>query len=138
MARRSVVEAGASVAVWRGGAVVARASGRGIGPLLALLDARKLCGAVVCDKVVGRAAAAICVAGGAQKVCADLMSAPAAAFLKAHGVPSEAARLVPQIDNRDRTGPCPMEGAVRDLEDPAEMVGAIRQKLEELKKGSMK
>ena len=138
MARRAEVEEGASVVAFCGGAVVARATGRGIGPLLALLDAQKLRGAVVCDKVVGRAAAAICVAGGAQKVCADLMSAPAAAFLKARGVPSKATRIVPQIDNRDRTGPCPMEDAVRNLEDPAEMVGAIRQKLEELKKGSMK
>lgn len=130
--------AGASVVAWRDGAVVARASGRGVGPLLALLDARQLRGAVVCDKVVGRAAAAICVAGGARKVCAELMSEPAATFLAARGVPSEAARRTPQIDSRDRSGPCPMEVAVRDLEDPAEMVGAIRLKLEELKKGSVK
>ncbi len=132
---RALLEKGASVVIARAGVVVAQASGRGIGPLLSLYEAKRLAGAVVCDKVIGRAAAAICVAGGVQTAFATLMSAGAAAFLKDRGVSAAAEQIVPQIANRTRTGICPMECAVADLDDPVEMVAAIRAKLQELQQG---
>ena len=54
---KSKIDAGKSVVVARGGVIIATEEGRGIDPLLRLMDADKLSGAVVMDKVVGRAAA---------------------------------------------------------------------------------
>ena len=84
--------------------------------------------AVVVDKVVGRAAAAICVVGGAKRVHAAIMGADAAALLKARGIASSADRTVPRILNRDLSDGCPMERAVDGIDDPAEMVKALRRR----------
>ncbi len=125
---------GASCVVAHDGFVGASESGRGIGPILKLLDAGRLNGAIVADKVVGRAAAAICVLGGARRVHASLMSEGAKEFLKVHGVALSADEFTPQIMNRDKTDRCPMERAVEGETYPAEMVKRIRAKLSELRR----
>ena len=117
--------AGASVVVARDGVIVAEETGRGLEPLLKLYETGKLRGAIVMDKVVGRAAAAICVRGGARKVCTGLAGKGAAELLGRSGIPLVAEKTVEKILNHDRTGNCPMEQAVAGLEDPEKMVEAI-------------
>lgn len=114
------------------GKIVARERGRGISPALKLYRAGLLSGAAVADKIVGRAASAIFIAGGVVSVRADVMSVGAAQFLSAHGIPAEADVVTPQIINRRGTGPCPMEAAVEGMSDPREMVSAIERKLAEM------
>ena len=109
-----------------GGVIGARASGRGVRPLLTLLDGDKLRGAVVVDKVIGRAAAAICIVGGAGRVHGLLMSEEAKELLAAHGVRATADRLVPKILNRDLNASCPLEARVSAETDPQKMVAALR------------
>ena len=124
---RARLSAGAAVVVARNGVIVAEESGRGLEPLLKLFEAGRLRRAIVMDRVVGRAAAAICIRGGARKVCTDLAGKGAAELLRRNGVPLVAAQTVEQILNRERTGGCPMEQAVAGLEDPEKMVEAIRK-----------
>jgi hypothetical protein len=57
------------------------------------------------------------------------MSADAASLLKAHGVEASADKTVPKILNRDLTDGCPMEQTVEGLDDPAEMVKALKSRL---------
>ena len=83
--------------------------------------------ALVVDKIIGRAAAAACVQGGAKKVVAQVMSQDAKAFLNAHGIPAQAQTLVPMIINRKKTGMCPMEARGKALTDPKEMVAALKE-----------
>lgn len=136
---RALVASGVSVVVAHEGVIRAQEGGRGIAPLLNLLDTGMLQrGAWVCDKVVGRAAAAICVQAGVQRVHALLMSEGAASFLTAHGVQVSADKKVAQILNHERTGLCPMEKAVEKFSSPDEMVAAIRRTLEELRKAKQK
>lgn len=125
---KSLVEKGVSCVAARDGVIVGQETGRGILPILKLLDAGKLAHAVVVDKVVGRAAAAICVVGGAKRVHAAIMGADAAALLKARGITASADRTVPRILNRDLSDGCPMERAVDGIDDPAEMVKALRSR----------
>lgn len=125
---KSLVEKGVSCVAARDGVIVGQETGRGILPILKLLDAGKLAHAVVVDKVVGRAAAAICVIGGAKRVHAAIMGADAAALLKARGITVSADRTVPRILNRDLSDGCPMERAVDGIDDPAEMVKALRSR----------
>ena len=93
------------------------------------MKTKKLIKALVVDKVVGRAAAAICIVGKTKKVHAMMMSAEAASLLKAHGVEASADKTVPKILNRDLTDGCPMEQTIAGMEDPAEMVRALRERI---------
>ena len=119
--------AGASVVVARDGVIVAVEEGRGIGPLVKLLDGMKLQGAIVVDKVIGCAAAAICAQGGAKKVFATLAGKGAAELLETRGVAFAAEKTVDRILNHEQKDSCPMEKAVDGIEDPAKMVEAIRK-----------
>lgn len=125
----SLVRGGsAAVVTARGGVIAARESGRGLQPILKLHADGALADAIVADKVIGRAAAAICVAGGAREVRALVMSADAKKLLDEHGIPSGAEALVPKILNRDRSGSCPMELKVEAVDDPVRMVEILRQR----------
>ena len=124
---KSRVASGASVVVAVNGVIVAVDDGRGIGPLLKLLDAGKLKDAIVVDKVIGRAAAAICAKGGARKVYAVLAGKGASELLIAHGIEFSADKTVDAIMNRDQSGNCPMENAVNGITEPDKMIEAIRK-----------
>ena len=126
---KTLVMSGVSCVAAKDGVIVAQERGRGIMPIMKLLSDDKLAHALVVDKVVGRAAAAICSVGKAKKVHAMMMSAEAASLLKAHGVEASADKTVPKILNRDLTDSCPMEQTIDGIEDPAEMVKALRERL---------
>ena len=108
---KSKIDAGTSVVAACGGVIIATEEGRGLEPLLKLFEAGKLSGAVVMDKVVGRAAAAICAEGGAAKVYAVLAAKGAAEILEERGIPFAAEKTVEKILNRAKNGSCPMEKA---------------------------
>ena len=103
---------------------------RGIRPLLELLDSgTNLSGFSAADKVVGKAAAFLYCLMGVGHVFAPVLSQPAAELFESYGIPAEYRLLVPAIFNRDRSGLCPMESAVRDISDPQEALHAIRATL---------
>lgn len=130
----SLLQSGDAVVIAREGVIRHRGRGRGISPLMRLLDADALQGSLVVDRVIGRAAAAICACGGARKVHALLMSTGAAEFLKARGIGCEADEMVPEIMNRTKDGTCPMEATVKGMKDPFTMVDALRRKLDEMRR----
>ena len=127
---KSRLDAGMAVVVARGGMILATENGRGLTPLLKLFDTGKLSGSIVMDKVIGRAAAAICAEGGVTKVFALLAGKGAAAILERYGISLVVERIVDEVLNRENTGACPMEVAVSGLDDPKEMVEAVRKTLE--------
>jgi len=134
-AKELIAREKATVVSVREGVFVATARDRGVAPLVQLLDYRPetLKGACLVDKVVGRAAAALCVTAGVTCVHGVLMSEGAKAFLEAKGVKATADKLVPTILDREQKGECPLEQAVKGLDDTAKMVAAVRAKLAELK-----
>ena len=124
---KAKMDAGKSLVVAHGGVIVLESDGMGLGPLLEALDAGKLRGSVAFDKVVGRAAAAIYAESGVRKVHAKLAAKGAAELLAKRGVALEAEKTVDVILNREKSGSCPMEKAVAELEAPGKMVEAIRK-----------
>ena len=122
----SRIQAGESVLVASNGVITASETGRGVAPLLGLLDRGALKGALVVDKVIGRAAAAIAIVGEAKKVVGLVMAEDARRLLQSHGVETEAIESAAGILNRDRSGRCPLEATVDALEDPVQMVEALR------------
>lgn len=106
---------------------------RGVKPLLAWLDRKMdLRGFFAADKVVGKGAAFLYVLLGVEEVYAQVMSELAADVFSAHGIQASCAVLVPGISNRSKTGPCPMEDAVRDIDEPEQALEALRKRLQEM------
>ncbi|MDR0748059.1 MAG: DUF1893 domain-containing protein [Tannerellaceae bacterium] len=74
-------------------------------------DPEFLHGASVADKVVGKAAATLMIRGGVARMYADVISEPAIALLRNSTVESGFGQSVPFIENRDKSGICPLENA---------------------------
>lgn len=135
-ARRMILDGRAECVLVKDGRILAQESGGGVSPLLAIYETRKgdMADAVIVDKVVGRAAAAIAICGKARHVHGEVMSEDAAEFLKAHGVTSGCTLLVPRILNRKRDGLCPLEQSVAGIDDPGKALAALKNKIESFKK----
>ena len=57
-------------------------------------------------------------------------------MLQAHGIGVQWQTRVPQIQNRQGNGRCPMELATEEISNPEDAPAAIRKKLAELQKQS--
>ncbi len=134
-ARRMILEGRAECVLVKDGRILAQESGGGVSPLLAIYETRKddMADAVIVDKVVGRAAAAIAVCGKVRHVHGEVMSEDAAEFLKAHGITSGCTLPVPRILNRKRDGLCPLEQSVAGIDDPEKALAALKNKIESFK-----
>ena len=107
---------------------------RGVAPLLELLNSEPnvLRGASVADKVTGAATAFMLVYGGAKRLHTGVISRRAAKILSEYSIEFTADTVVENIINRTGDGFCPMELAVKDIDEPAEAVRAVVKKLDEL------
>ena len=106
---------------------------RGVAPLLNWLDQKAdLQGFSAADRVVGKATAYLYCLLGVSGVFARVMSRPALEVLTRGGISASWELLVDAIENRQKTGPCPMEHATRNSATPEEALAAIRQALLEL------
>ena len=123
---------GCSLAVARDNQVIFTSQHPGVAGLLEALDKGLLPGSALADKVIGRAAAMIAVAGGVKSVYTPLISVGGQQALEQAGLDFIAEKSVPGIINRQGTGPCPMEEATKDIDDPAAAVAAVGKRLAQL------
>lgn len=99
---------------------------RGITPLLELIASGKdVSEYSAADKVVGKAAAALFIKCGVKQLYAAVLSKGGAKLLESHGVEYVYDTLTDAIINRAGTDACPMEKAVRDIEEIEDMYVAI-------------
>lgn len=126
---------GHTLALCRGGEVVT-SDLRGVMPMLGFLrEGRDLSGFCAADRVVGRAAAMLFAKAGVRAVFAEVMSDGAVALLAAHGIDASCDVRTAAIENRQKTGLCPMESAVAGIEDIDAGIAAICRRAEELRAG---
>lgn len=126
---------GHTLALCRGGEVVT-SDLRGVMPMLGFLrEGRDLSGFCAADRVVGRAAAMLFAKAGVRTVFAEVMSDGAVALLAAHGIDASCDVRTAAIENRQKTGLCPMESAVAGIEDIDAGIAAICRRAEELRAG---
>ena len=138
---RTLIRTGkAECVVLRDGRIARIESGRGVSPLLRLYDRDReaLRGGILVDKVIGRAAAAIAICGGAKFVHGEVMSEDAQRFLKKNGIPSSCGLFVKRILNQRRNGLCPLEKSVEGITDPDAALESLRRRVAELQKMSKK
>lgn len=124
---KQLMDEGAYLAVVNSGGELVY-SERGIKTLLSL-QRGSLSGAFVADKIVGKAAAAILARGGALQVYAGVISSPALEMLKTNKVITLYGKLVPNIQNAEGTGICPMEEAILGCSDPDEAYEILYKKV---------
>ena len=138
-AQRMIREKQAECVLVKSGMLESR-RGRGVMPLLEFYDRspKQLAGAVVVDKVIGRAAAMIALRGKAAAVYGEIMSEDALELLETHGVPAGFGQLVPRILNAKRDGLCPLEQSVEGIEDPVRALMALRRRIAELRAAAPK
>ncbi len=106
---------------------------RGVAPLLELYEnGTDVKGFVAADKVVGKAAAFLYVVLGVKEIYADVISEPSLKVLARYGIDVSYGTAVCGIRNRTDTGPCPMENAVKDIDDPIDALNAINRTLVKL------
>ncbi len=108
---------------------------RGISPMLDFADAGvSLSGFSAADRIVGKAAAMLFVLSNVKDIYAEVTTPAAVELLRAYGIRVSWRTLTDHIVNRDGTGLCPMEEAVRDLSEPKSGEVAIRRTRERLSK----
>ena len=102
----------------------------GVQDLLQLLEnePQRLQGAVVADKMIGKAAAALMAVGGVKQVHTNLICTPAREMLEKAGIVVSAKEEVPMILNRDRSGQCPMDQSLNETDDPQECVNILKNR----------
>lgn len=133
LSARELLLSGGYTCVLLRGSETYTSTARGVKPLLTLLDSgRELSGCVAADKVVGKATAYLYVLLGARAVHAQVISRPAIEVLDRYGITAQWETAVEAIQNRDKTGFCPMESAVRGIDEPQAALDAIRTALRRL------
>ena len=107
---------------------------KGIGPMMALLQENEkiLQGAWVADRVIGRAAALLMEKAGVQGAYGGIVSSHALRAFAKSDIQFSYGKEVDYIINRTKTGMCPMEQTVLEIEDGEEAYAALRKKLKEM------
>ena len=102
---------------------------RGVNDLLQLVnnEPQRLQGAVVADKMVGKAAAALMVVGGVKRVYTNLICTPAREMLQKAGIQVIAEQEVDMIMNRDQTDQCPIDKKLNGIDDAIQCVAILNQ-----------
>ncbi|NLP18135.1 MAG: DUF1893 domain-containing protein [Firmicutes bacterium] len=128
------LQKGYSLVLVKNGILIATKRGKGISPLLELIEeSTNLDGAYLGDKVFGRAAALLAIYAGFTGVYARVISKSALAFLQGRHLKVAYGRQVDTILNREGTGSCPMEKLTTTINSPRAAITRIKMKLLELK-----
>lgn len=131
---RGILESGTVTCALVRGDTVHTSTERGVKPLLAWInEGTDLKNFSAADKVVDKATAHLYCLLGVKEVYAAVISTAAVKILLRHGIAVLYAEEVKFIWNHRRTGPCPMEDAVRDIDDPTLALDAIRTAIARLK-----
>ena len=110
-------------------------SKKGVRDLIWLLDnePERLKGAVIADKVTGKAASGLCAVGGVVGIHTEVMSELAVPVLESSGIKYDYEQLVPRIVIPEGDDRCPLEEIVQDAESPEEIEHLLRKHFEEMK-----
>lgn len=127
LTRKIISENGMGLVAIKDGEVLIQAQDRGVRPLVqAIIDlGDRLRGAVIGDRVVGRASAMLCIYSGAVAVYTPLVSDSAVEELGTANIKLIADERTPRILNRDGTDVCPFEKMTEALKPSHEVFHAL-------------
>jgi hypothetical protein len=123
-----------SVVVLKNGTVVTKKQGDGIKPILETVDelGEKLQGAIVGDRILGKASALLCAYAKVGGVYAPQATKTAIAVLIRTGIPGQTDELIPYVKNRDGDSLCPFEDMLADVDLPEEAYTILKNSLSQM------
>jgi hypothetical protein len=118
-----------SLVIAKNGSVIVRSKGKGVRSLFEAIDKNReeIAGSSIADRVIGKAAAMLCVYGRVKAVYTPVASESAIEILRNNSIHAEAEKLVPFILNANRTDMCPVEKLTSGLDLPEQVVNTIRK-----------
>ncbi len=99
--------------------IIYKSNDKGILPLIKYLDSA--CNdnnLYIADKVIGRAAALLCIKAKIKYLYASTISTPAIKILRANHIFYQFDKETPFIKNRQKNGKCPMETISKGITSP--------------------
>lgn len=131
----TLLHAGEYSCVIKKGEITRTFTRRGVADLYELYQdtPELLDGACIADKIVGKASAAIMALSNVKEVYAAVISTEALSLLREKGIAVSYDRETPYIENRDKTGLCPMETACKQLHSPQEIYNRVKIFIAKLK-----
>ncbi len=132
-AKRMLKEQGFSLVIVKPGILVHATRRYGVIGLVEAIEnyGSELSGAAVADRVVGRAAAMLCLYADIAEVYAGVISRKGLEALRERNVSVEYGELVPEILDRKRNDVCPFEKLVADCHDEEKCfkkIGSIKER----------
>jgi len=117
-----------NLVIVKNGVVIFQSTASGMKGLLQAIEEydEDLAGTAVADKIIGRAAAMLCVYSGVRSVFAITMTEGALRLLRKNRVAHKFEEYVRTLMNSQGTDICPFERAIRDIEDPKEAFKMLR------------
>ncbi|MCL2019633.1 MAG: DUF1893 domain-containing protein [Oscillospiraceae bacterium] len=115
--------------------IIHTSRGKGISPILEFLEAGlDLKGFSAADTITGKALALLFVFSGIKDVYAHVMSRSAVEVFARHEIRCVYGELVDEIKNRAGDGVCPMERAVKNIDDPYRALEILKNALNAMRK----
>ena len=120
-----------SIIIEKNGEIVFQSYDPMLKPLFTCLKEKKflLKDSIVYDKIVGRAAAYLCIIGRVKKIYTPLASESAIKVLKENNIKLRALKTIPLIMNKDNTDTCPMEKLATSCNSPEEFYNILEEKM---------
>ena len=119
IAKKYLKEEKLTLAVVKNGELIFKSKDKGIKPMYILATEMKQIAknAAIADKVIGKGAALLCEYIGIKELYGELMSEIAIEILNESNIDFTYSKITPYIQNRDKTGLCPIENMAKDIED---------------------
>jgi len=137
IAKQRMREKGFSLVIAKDGKVIFETKLQGVSGFLGAIEKfgrEDLRGSSVADKVVGRAAALLCVYCGVKAVYASVLSEGGKEMLEKNSVALEFENLVPNILNQLKTDACPFEKVVTTVADAEKAYEKLKLCMKEMEK----
>lgn len=129
-ARKEFEESKMAFIMARDGTVLAHSKEKGVAPFFSAVARKRVRGASLADRIIGKAVAFLCVYRGIVAVYTPVVSKPAVSVLEENQIPWHADQVVPMILNREGDGQCPIESIVAAATSPEEAYLILRKKFE--------
>lgn len=119
---------GDSLVVVKDGNILTSKQNGGIRPLFDAVSelGDEMEGSCIADKVIGKAAAALCISAGVKGVYTPVMSRAAKGLLADNGIIHSTHLLVPWILNKDKSDLCPLEKMTMGTDDWKDIVEIVK------------
>ncbi len=134
LAKKVLYDENQKLVVVKNGEIIFKSKDRGIKPMYILSTEMKdkVKGSSIADRVIGKGAALLCTYLDIKEVYGELISQGGIDVLHRFNIEYIAKATCSYIQNRDKTGLCPIEKRSLDIENPQILLQRIEEFLHEI------